>query len=128
MDALYLGDKRAADKWGITTRTIRRYRERFDTDPDLSAFVHDLRSHDERNWSADIGRALRVGIDRLVRYLDNIDAPTEQQVREVREIVAMLAEIATVREVLARDDESDHPRGVAEAAFGALPAPASRAN
>lgn len=39
-DALALGDRKTAEKWGCTEKTVRNYRERLKTDADFSAFFH----------------------------------------------------------------------------------------
>lgn len=38
-EAVFLGDRRVASKWGVTQRTVQRYRQRLQTDNKLSQIV-----------------------------------------------------------------------------------------
>lgn len=62
VDALYLGDQTAAEKWKVTSRTLRNYRERLATDPVFSAIFHEKRQASGALWAADLARALSAGI------------------------------------------------------------------
>lgn len=100
VDAIYLGDDRAADKWGVTSRTIRRYRDRCAADPELSAFVQQKRSVNEANWAPELARALKVTIRKLAHFVETVDNPTLEAAREIRLLFKDLAEIQVMREVL----------------------------
>jgi hypothetical protein len=122
VDALYLGDQTAAEKWKVTSRTLRNYRERLATDPVFSAIFHEKRQASGALWAADLARALSAGIRRLAEFAERASEPDLETVRELRGIVRDLAEIAIIREVLDADGPAASRADTLEAR--ALPAPA----
>jgi len=54
VDALYSDDELAAEKHGITARTIRNYRGRLDSDQELSKLFCNKRRERERSWAGDM--------------------------------------------------------------------------
>jgi len=56
IDAAQMGDKAAAEKWGIADRTVRRYWERLKHDPALHDMYCKLHKEHEIKWVKDIGK------------------------------------------------------------------------
>ena len=70
VDAMYSSDVTAAKKWGVTLRTVYRYRNRFRTDPQLSAIVTKLRQEFESNWKPELARAITTGVKKMARMIE----------------------------------------------------------
>ena len=108
VDSAYLGDKAAAEKHGVSTRTVRRYRERCDSDPKLAAFVRIEAGRREAEWAADLTPAIAAGADFLRRACEEADPSKAENITAVGEALAKLAEVkiaaALVRSRVARPD------------------------
>jgi len=48
VDAMALGDRSASRKWGVSTRTVERYRARMSSDPALADLVREKKRGTER--------------------------------------------------------------------------------
>lgn len=62
LEAIYTTDKKACEKYGITDRTLRRYRQRLATDSELSAIVRTKKEKLDEAWADELPIALRRGI------------------------------------------------------------------
>ncbi|HEX2865258.1 MAG TPA: hypothetical protein VHN99_11870 [Deinococcales bacterium] len=100
VDAAYLGDPKAAERWKITTRTIENYRARLKKDPELSAIFAQKRQAAEGDWKSELARALRTGVRRLARMLDEVQGSDLEAIEAVTGAVKALSEIDLTREVL----------------------------
>lgn len=96
-DAVELGDKGAADKWGISEKTVRRYRQRVPTDSQLSTSVRRVAREEERGWQIARRRFLREGVEKL-RTL--ISQATVQQLDDVSRALERIGNIDVASEAL----------------------------
>lgn len=64
-DASALGDKKAAEKWSVSEKTVGNYRRRLAADPELSDMFRRLVAEGERSWHAARARALRAVMARI---------------------------------------------------------------
>ncbi len=67
VEAVFFGDKRTAEKWGIHRSTVSRYRTRLDTDKKLEALFTLKRQQFEVNWTQRIPIAIIAGTDALIK-------------------------------------------------------------
>jgi hypothetical protein len=100
VDAIYRGDEAAAQAYGVSTRSIRRWRERLHTDPRLATFVQTKREVAERNWSDSLAGAIRAGVEFLQRAARELDPANPEAVHAAAGALKILTEIAMTREVL----------------------------
>lgn len=63
-------DRKAAEKLGITDRTIRNYRKALETDPQLAALFREHAEREAKNWHIARVRALRIANQRAVALLE----------------------------------------------------------
>lgn len=63
-------DRKAAEKLGITDRTIRNYRKALESDPVLSALFREYATEEARGWHIARVRALRIANQRAVELLE----------------------------------------------------------
>jgi hypothetical protein len=90
-DALVLGDKAAAEKWKVTDKTVRNYKERLKNDPELSALFHRKISKAQREWASARIRFLRASLSKLTELVGIAS--------EVQHIPSVTAAIKTVGEL-----------------------------
>lgn len=102
VDAFTLGDGSAARKWRTSTRTIRRYRARLRTEPELAAIVREKREDAEEELSALRVRFLRKALGVLEKKIEAENAT----VYEIAGAVKIVGELHQVAEAIG-DDGSD---------------------
>lgn len=108
VDAVEMGEKYAAEYWGVCDRTVRRYRQIVPTDPELAALVDEKRrTHSqeaEAEWRKTRVRFLCRAVGTLERLLENADA---KQIRTIAGAIKIVGELHTTQQALAEDDVSD---------------------
>jgi len=76
VDAIAFGDRTAAKRWGITEKTIGRYRKRLESDRELSESVRAKGQKADKDWSKARLRSLRATLKKaneLVRMANRAD-------------------------------------------------------
>ena len=76
-DAVMMGDRKAADKWDVTQRTIQRWRTSLETDDKLRHLTTQYRQQQTEKWLEDIPEAMAAFVDffkRAARELDPKEA------------------------------------------------------
>jgi len=81
VQAMFYGDKAAANDWGISRRTVDNYRRKLTTDAELVKLFNITRDEFCKNWLEDAPIAIRTAIKwitdslpRLEANLDNLEA------------------------------------------------------
>jgi hypothetical protein len=87
--ALY-GDKVTAEKWGITTKTIRNYRAKLATDSQLSVIFQLKRQQLENIWVTELPLALKASIDFLMRATQSADPKDPESIKAITEALKVL--------------------------------------
>lgn len=100
IEAAYFGDKEAAERWGVTSRTIRNYRLRLDDDPQLSVIFHEKKQLWESTWAEEAPAALRAGIRFLMRAAREANPKDPEAIHAVAGAFKLLAEIVFTKDVL----------------------------
>jgi hypothetical protein len=100
VDAFALGDRTAADRWKISEKTVRRYRARLETDPELSALVLQKKAREEHDWRVSRMRLLRATMARLEALV--ADAKVEQ-LRDVAGVLKIVGDLEVATDVLNRE-------------------------
>jgi len=65
VDAILMGDRTAAEKYKVTERSIREWRDRLDIDSHFSAFFQKLRDQKNESWAEELPAALASCINFL---------------------------------------------------------------
>lgn len=106
-DAVLTSDRTAAAKHGITTRTLRRYREALHTDPELSAsFRAALDELLTKSWADELDAGLQEIIRQLRARTETLPESVDGYMAIV-EAAKALGEIAVAREVLSAAADPD---------------------
>jgi hypothetical protein len=93
VDALVMGDRRAAELHGISTRTLKRYRQRLKIDPHLAQLVFHLRQSVLAPKKPQISDA----IDAAVEFIQ--DAPKHLDRENVEHLQMMTHAFKTLSEI-----------------------------
>ena len=100
VEAAYYGDPDTAERWGISERTIQRYRARLDEDDELSSIVARKKTAFETEWANEIPAALRSALRFLMRAGQEADPKDPEAIHAVAGAFKLMAEIGFTRDVL----------------------------
>jgi len=95
VDAAAMGDRKAARRHNVTDRTIKNYRDRLETDGELSVFFHELRDKVDRDWATARSRALRIAADRAAELLK-----TSKDLNAITTFIEKVGNLEVVTEAL----------------------------
>jgi hypothetical protein len=102
--ATQCSDAKAAERHGISLRTLHNYRARLATDPALAKLFEIKRRELSEGWKDDALDTLRKGLHTMTTLMDRLlalDGPPEKgQLYEVTGAVKVIGELLTVKEVL----------------------------
>lgn len=100
VDAAYKGDEAAAQEWGVSVRSVERYRARLATDPKLAVTVAEKRALAERDWIDCFPATLGAGADFIERAAKQGDPKDPNMVHAVAGAMKLMAEIMFVKRML----------------------------
>ncbi len=104
-DAVMMGDRAAADKWGITQRSIQRYREKLETDDKLRHYAAKLQAKQEQDWIGEIPKVLAEGMAFLksafVQNLNSEGVLNPETITALTGVIETLADIDLTRKIIA---------------------------
>jgi hypothetical protein len=119
-EAAYHGDQDTARRWGISERTIYRYRKRFGRDDKLSELVKQKKQAFERGWADDLPSSIKAGIDFLKRAAQSADQNNPDVIHAIAGALKIQTEVAVTKDIL--DARLARERGQANTADGPLAA------
>jgi len=96
------GDEEAARILGVCTRTIRRYRERSERDPELSRAVHDNRKEllaKTKHWAEEADEFMSEALMTMRDKLSDAD------LRDISTAYKVVGEMTLTRQALMIDDD-----------------------
>lgn len=100
VESIYFGDVPTAKRWGLSTRTIERYRKRLNEDDKLSGFVALKKERFESNWAEEIPAAIRNGTRFLIKSFQEADPKDADSIHAVAGAMKILAEIGLTKEII----------------------------
>lgn len=100
VEAVFFGDQSAADRYSLTKRTVRGYRERLSTDKELSSLFQIKKDAFESGWAEEIPAAMRQGTRFIIRAAQEGDASDPDMVHSIAGAMKILAEIGLTKEIL----------------------------
>lgn len=107
------GDATAAQREGITVRTIHNYRVRLTTDKALSELFHEKKARLETEWANEIAPTLRAALAFLQRAATALDPSDPEAVHAIAGAFKLVNEgHQTMRVIdarLAEHHRQDHP-------------------
>lgn len=124
VEAAMIGDRAAATKYGVSLRTLQRYRQALQSDPSFGAlFERTANTLLTRPWADDLNDALKRTVAKMLELVEKQPALPESLEAVVKAFAAM-SELELAREVLGASNRQ--PDAAApEAGRPAPPAPGS---
>lgn len=100
VEALFFGDTRTAEKWGIHKQTVKNYRKRLhnDTNGLVPIFKH-KKNLFENDWAAEMPVTLRMALDFIQRASQKIDYSPEA-VHAMAGAYKIVADIALTKDMI----------------------------
>jgi hypothetical protein len=111
VDAAQFGDRKTAESWGITEKTIGNYRRRMSTDASLSDLFLEKKRAADASWQQTRIRCIRKGIDRLEVLFGKADQV--EHIEVVSRAIERLGNLDVASKVLDVGDYAYQPRPVA---------------
>jgi ketosteroid isomerase-like protein len=111
LDAAVSGDRTACKRAGIDERTLRRWRARLASDPELSAAFRTKNAHEDRNWKA----ARRQVLGKLIRAIGKRADDPETSMSELTGAARVLGELEITQGVLDGPGSDSEDAGPPEA-------------
>ena len=99
-DALFYGDAKAAERGGVTTRTLRRWRQRMRRDPELSANVRVKKDALASRWANDLAVGIRSACDFIRRACIEGDPKNPDMLRSVAGSLKIMADASFAERML----------------------------
>jgi len=106
LDAWMVGDRKAAERWECSERTVQNYRTRMASDPKLAELFAAKKKTNEGDWKSVRRHFLQTAIGKLALLVENA---TQDQIREVAGAIKIIGDLEVVTEALS---PSEAPRVV----------------
>lgn len=100
VEASYTSDNKAANKYGVTPRTIRNYRTRLDEDENFAEVFLKLKKEADRYWLMGVPEAIEKGVKFLDRAFDELDPADPSAITAVTNAIKTLEEIKLAESVI----------------------------
>ncbi len=99
LHAMVKGDESALDKFEVSGRTLRRYRQQIESDPKLAEAVQRLKDKLEEDWAQSLPGAIRACLSFLAEAPEQL-VPSPEAVHAVAGAMKLLTEVADRRRIL----------------------------
>lgn len=100
VEAAYYGDQATANKYGISQRTLYRWRDFAENRPDLTRLIRQKKIAFERGWADEAASALKAGLEFLKEAAQKADRTDPNVIHAVAGAVKIASEVLITREVL----------------------------
>jgi hypothetical protein len=115
-DAAIIGDVTAAQKYQISTQSIKNWRKRLESDPSLAQFFDDTKVKVENNWLAEIPQVLSAFNKFFLRAAELADPKDPRVIEAMASGVKALAGIKLTQQVIdagiaqrGREEQEERP-------------------
>lgn len=121
-------DRKTAERFQVSDRTIRNYRRQLETDAELAALFRQKRAQVSEGWANEVPGALREAVGFLRRAAEKGDCTNPNMVHAVAGAMKLLSEVSATWKLL--DVRMARSAGAGGATHGASAAPSAvqRAN
>lgn len=94
------GDRKTAERYGVTDRTLRNWRKLLDTDPKLSELFRAKKAQASEGWADEVPGAIRASVTFLRRAAEEGDPTNPDMVHSVAGAMKLLSETAATWKLL----------------------------
>jgi hypothetical protein len=107
-------DRKTAERYAITDRTLRNWRAALDTNPALSALFREKKAKASEGWANEVPGALRAAVGFLRNAAEQGDPTDPDMVHSIAGAMKLLSEVSATWKLLdARMARSVGPDGAA---------------
>jgi len=114
IEAAYRGDQQTAEKYGISPRTLYRWRDFAEKSPSLTRLMKQKKVAFERGWADEAAGALKAGLEFLKEAAQKASRTDPDVIHAVAGAVKIASEVLITREVLdarlSGQDREDNPQ------------------
>ncbi len=100
VEAAYRGDQEVASKYGISQRTLYRWRDFAENRPGLTKLILEKKVAFERGWADEAAGALKAGLEFLKEAAQKASRTDANVIHAVAGAVKIASEVLITREVL----------------------------
>jgi hypothetical protein len=105
IEAVHYGDEVAAQRFGVTKRSIRRWRAKSQVDQTLSYKVRELKDLDNRDWAKNLVDGILAQIDYATRAAQEASPKEPEAIKANAEYFRAMIEAAITKGIL----DARHP-------------------
>lgn len=99
-DAIFMGDKAAAEKWDVSTRSIEAWRSRLSEDRKLAGLFNVKKQAREKTWAAEIPGVISAALSFIKTACHQADPGDPNVLKSIVEAVKVLTEVDLTKQVL----------------------------
>jgi hypothetical protein len=100
VEAAYYGDKAAAERNGVSVRSVENYRARLEDDIELVAIFAIKKQQFDESWADELPGAIRAGIQFLAKAAREADPKDAQTIYSMAGALKILADVTLTKRVL----------------------------
>ncbi|BDA74392.1 hypothetical protein CAL7716_085580 [Calothrix sp. PCC 7716] len=100
VDAIFMGDKAAAEKWDVSTRSIEEWRSRVKEDNELLALFNSKKQAREKSWASEIPDTIQAGLKFVKDATSHADPADPEAVKAITGALKILMDIDLTKQVL----------------------------
>jgi hypothetical protein len=100
IDALFMGDRAAAEKWEVSTRTIEDWRSRLQTDDKLQSEFNKKKKARENTWAGEIPETIGAALGFIKSATNHCSPEDPEAVKAISGALKILLDIDLTKQVL----------------------------
>jgi hypothetical protein len=100
VDAIFSGDKAAAEKWDVSTRSIEEWRVRLKEDSELEAQFKIKKKAREKSWAGEIPHTIEEGLKFIKDATKHADPADPQAINAITSALKVLMDVDLTKQVL----------------------------
>jgi hypothetical protein len=100
VDAIFSGDKAAAEKWDVSTRSIEEWRSRLKEDEELLALFKSKKHAREKTWASEIPQVIQDGLRFVSDAIKHANPEDPEALKAVVGALKVLMDIDLTKQVL----------------------------
>ncbi|MBW4598997.1 MAG: hypothetical protein KME29_05115 [Calothrix sp. FI2-JRJ7] len=100
VDAIFSGDKAAAEKWDVSTRSIEEWRSRLKEDEELLALFKSKKQAREKSWASEIPDTIQAGLKFVKDATSHSDPADPEAIKAIVGALKVLMDIDLTKQVL----------------------------
>lgn len=93
-------DRKTAERYGITDRTLRNWRKSLETDAELSAIFREKKAKASEGWANEVPGALRAAVGFLRSAAEQGDPKDPNMVHSIAGAMKLLSEVSATWKLL----------------------------